>query len=150
MKFLLLAIVVIAVVLVLVGMARKSGSSGAGSRPPGTLGLDEETAARPEIDPEALAAARAKVAPIVPDAVLSDALLDATPRQVAQMVSAVPVEVMADALGQNAPAHGGVQIQGQATAQDMAQLRNLGNAVDDLDIWNFGDDTPSSPHTHKA
>lgn len=147
MKFLLIAIVIVAVVLVLLSMLRKGGSSGSvGGRPPGTRDLDEETAVRPEIDPNALAAARAKVAPAVPDAVLSDALLDATPKQVAQMFSAVPAEVMADALGQNAARPGGVQIQGQATAQDMAQLRNLSSAVDELDIWSFGDDTPG----HKA
>ena len=147
MKFLLLVIILIAVALVVVSMARKGGgSSGAGSRPPGTRDLDEETAARPEIDPQALAAARAQVAPVVPDAVLSDALLDATPKQVAQMFSAVPAEVMADALGQNAARPAGVQIQGQATAQDMAQLQNLSSAVDELDIWSFGDDTPAKPH----
>ncbi|MHA0035439.1 hypothetical protein ACXXDK_11240 [Deinococcus sp. PESE-38] len=80
MKLLLLAVVVIVGVLVVLSLLRKgTGAGPVGSRPPGTRHLDEETAVRPDIDPQALAAARAQVAPTVPDAVLSDALLDATP-----------------------------------------------------------------------
>ncbi|MHA0039254.1 hypothetical protein [Deinococcus sp. PESE-13] len=142
MKLLLLAVVVIVGVLVVLSLLRKgTGAGPVGSRPPGTRHLDEETAVRPDIDPQALAAARAQVAPTVPDAVLSDALLDATPKQVAHLFSAVPADVMANAMGQNTGRGGTVQVQGQATAQDMAQLRNLSSAVDELDIWNFGDDT---------
>lgn len=147
MKLLLLAVLVIVGVLVVLSLLRKgTGTAPVGSRPPGTRHLDEETAVRPDIDPYALAATRAKVAPAVPDAVLSDALLDATPKQVAQMFSAVPADVMANAMGQNTGRGGTVQVQGQATAQDMAQLRNLSSAVDDLDIWNFGDDAPGKSH----
>ena len=147
MKLLLLAVVVIVGVLVVLSLLRKGAGAGpVGSRPPGTRHLDEETAVRPDIDPQALAAARAQVAPTVPDAVLSDALLDATPKQVAHLFSAVPADVMANAMGQNTGRGGTVQVQGQATAQDMAQLRNLSSAVDELDIWNFGDDTPGKSH----
>ncbi|SEJ82972.1 hypothetical protein SAMN04488058_12122 [Deinococcus reticulitermitis] len=153
MTFLLLAAVLIVGVLVLLsllrrsaGPARSAAAAPGGQRPPGTRDLDEETAARPEIDPQALAHARAQVSPAVPDAVLSDALLDATPGQVARLFSAVPTSVMADALGASGAQAGKVQVQGQATAQDMAQLRGLGDALDDLDIWSFGDDTTAKPH----
>lgn len=147
LKLLLLAVLVIVGVLVLLRVLRGgSGAAPGSSRPPGTRHLDEDTAVRPDIDPQALARARARVAPAVPDAVLSDALLDATPKQVAQMFSAVPADVMANAMGQNTGRGGTVQVQGQATAQDMAQLRNLSSAVDELDIWNFGDDTPGKSH----
>ena len=147
MKFLLLAAVLIVGALVLLSLLRRgSGPAGSAGRPPGTRDLDEETAARPEIDPQALARARAQVSPAVPDAVLSDALLDATPKQVAQLFAAVPAGVMADALGAGSAQAGHVQIQGQASAQDLAQLRGLGDASDDLDIWSFGDDAPAKPH----
>lgn len=142
LKFLLLAVLVIVGVLVLL----RGGAAPGRSRPPGTRHLDEDTAVRPDVDPQALARARAQIAPAVPDAVLSDALLDATPGQVAQMFSAVPADVMANAMGQNTGRGGTVQVQGQATAQDMAQLRNLSSAVDELDIWNFGDDPPGKSH----
>lgn len=147
MKILLLAVVVIVGVLLLLRLVRRGAGSGkANTRPPGTRHLDEDTAVRPEIDPQAVAQARSRVAPAVPDAVLSDALLDATPGQVARMFSAVPADVMANAIGENTGRGGKVQIQGPATAQDLAQLRNLGSAVDDLDIWNFGDDAPGQKH----
>ena len=147
LKLLLLAVVVIVGALLVLRLLRRGTGTGPGSStPPGTRHLDEDTAVRPDVDPQALAAARARVAPTVPDAVLSDALLDATPRQVAQLFSAVPAEVMANAMGQNTGRGGTVQIQGQATAQDMAQLRNLSSAVDELDIWSFGDDTPGKSH----
>lgn len=143
MKILLLAIIVIVGVLLLLSLMGRGADSGkAKTRTPGTRHLDEEAAVRPEIDPQAIAQARSRVTPAVPDAVLSDALLDATPGQVARMFSAVPADVMANAIGEKTGRGGTVQIQGQATAQDLAQLRNLGSAVDDLDIWSFGDDTP--------
>ena len=107
------------------------------AQPPGTRNLDEETAARPEIDGAALAAARAKVSQAVPDEVLQDVLLDATPQQAAHLFAGVSQEVMAGAIGQQTT---GVHIKGQAGADDLAKLNNLGSAVDDLDIWNFGDD----------
>lgn len=152
MTFLLLAAVLIVGVVVLLGLLRRgsgagpAGSSAARREQPGTRDLDEETALRPDIDPQALAHARSQVSTVVPDAVLSDALLDATPGQVARLFSAVPTSVMADALGAGGAQAGKVQIQGQATAQDMVQLRSLGDAIDDLDIWSFGDDAPAKPH----
>ncbi|WP_034386034.1 hypothetical protein [Deinococcus sp. YIM 77859] len=112
----------------------KLRSNRSGGAPPGTVGLDEETAVRPEIDPAALAAARARVSPAVPDEVLSDALLDATPKQLASLFAAVPKDVMAAALGKEAEAP-----RGQAKAEDLAQLRKMGDAVDDLEIWSFGE-----------
>ena len=107
--------------------------------PPGTALLDEETAQRPAVDAAALAAARARVSSLVPDAVLSDALLDASPQQLTRLLAAVPGEVMAGALGHGAGRPGEQVVQSPATAQDFAQLRGLGNAVDELDIWAFGE-----------
>ncbi|AFD26419.1 hypothetical protein DGo_CA2492 [Deinococcus gobiensis I-0] len=78
----------------------------------------------------------------IPDEVLGDVLLDATPQQAARMFAAVPADVMAGAIGQNTARAGTVQVQGQASAGDMAQLSSLGSAVDDLDFWSLGDDTP--------
>lgn len=103
--------------------------------PPGTAALDEPDAVRPEVSAAALATARASVRPDVPDEVLSDALLDVTPTQLQQMFAAVPTHVMAQAIGrQDDVSKTPVQ------AQDLAQLQGLGDAVDELDIWSFGDD----------
>lgn len=109
------------------------------TQPPGTVrDLDDEDAVRPEIDMAALAAARAQVSQEVPDEVLQDVLLDATPQQAAQLFSGVSHEVMAGAIGEQTS---GVHFQGQARAEDLAKLSSLSSAVDELDIWNFGDDT---------
>ncbi|MBI0446601.1 hypothetical protein [Deinococcus sp. DB0503] len=126
----------ISVLVVLVVAALLWGRKQRASRPkpPGTAGLDEETAVRPEVDPAAVAAARARVSQAVPDEMLSDALLDATPKQLAQMLAAVPEDVMAAAVG----AKPQVQ-QGPARPEDLAQLRKVGEAVDDLEIWSFGE-----------
>ncbi|EYB67105.1 hypothetical protein DEIPH_ctg051orf0009 [Deinococcus phoenicis] len=131
MKFLILIVLLVAVVLFLRLRKQSAGSA----QPPGTADLDEETAVRPDIDPAALAAARASVTPAVPDAVLSDALLDATPRQLATMLASVPTEVMAAAVGHDSSAQPPIQ----ARAEDLAQLRKVSEAVDDLEIWSFGD-----------
>ncbi|GAA5500833.1 hypothetical protein Dxin01_00558 [Deinococcus xinjiangensis] len=106
-------------------------------RPPGTRDLDEETAVRPEIDAASLAAARAKVSNEIPDEVLQDVLLDATPQQAAKLFAGVSDEVMAGAIGQQSS---GVHFQGQAAAEDIASLNSLSSAVDELDIWNFGEE----------
>ncbi|WP_288403865.1 hypothetical protein [uncultured Deinococcus sp.] len=148
MKFLILLLIVVAIVAFLV-LRKRSGTAGPPQesapqvQPPGTRHLDEETAARPEIDASALSSARARVSQDIPDEVLGDVLLDATPQQAARMFAAVPADVMAGAIGQNTARAGTVQVQGQASAGDMAQLSSLGSAVDDLDFWSLGDDTPS-------
>lgn len=109
------------------------------TQPPGTIrDLDDENAVRPEIDMAALAAARANVSQEVPDEVLKDVLLDATPQQAAQLFSGVSHEVMAGAIGQQTT---GVHFEGQARDEDLAKLSSLSSAVDELDIWNFGEDT---------
>ena len=95
--------------------------------------LDDDEAVRQEIDPRTLAAARAAVAKDVPDEVLSDALQDASPTQLAHLFAAVPADVMAAAIGT-----GNKKPQEQARPEDLAQLRGVGNAVDDLEIWDFG------------
>lgn len=131
-----MTLLIVVVLLVGVGLflLRKKAAAPS-ARPPGTAGLDEETAVRPDIDPEALARARATVSPAVPDEVLSDALLDATPRQLAQMFATVPTDVVTAALGKDAGERQG----GQARAEDLAQLKKMGEAVDDLEIWSFGE-----------
>lgn len=111
------------------------------AQPPGTSVLAEETDERPEVDAAALAAARASVSQEIPDEVLKDVLLDATPQQAAQLFAGVSQDVMAGAIGQQAQ---GVQIQGHAKAEDLASLNQLASAVDDLDIWSFADDNSKS------
>ncbi|MFC4426679.1 hypothetical protein [Deinococcus navajonensis] len=106
-----------------------------GTLPRGTAALDEPDAVRPEVSAAALATARASVRPDVPDEVLSDALLDVTPTQLQQMFAAVPTHVMAQAIGRQDNVS-----QTPVKAQDLAQLQGLGDAVDELDIWSFGDD----------
>ena len=106
--------------------------------PPGTRGLDDPDAVRPDIDARALASARAAVTPAVPDAVLSDALLDASPEQLGRLLASVPTEVMTQALGRHGNSQDSVR---SLRAEDRQQLSGLGDALDDLDIWNFGDDT---------
>ncbi|GAA5513706.1 hypothetical protein Dcar01_02451 [Deinococcus carri] len=136
MKFLILIALLVGVVLFLRMRKRSAGQASSGStQPPGTAGLDEETALRPDIDPAALAAARASITPAVPDEILSDALLDATPKQLATLIASVPTDVMAAAVGHDAS----TQPRTQARAEDLAQLRKVGEAVDDLEIWSFGE-----------
>ncbi|MBB5234592.1 hypothetical protein [Deinococcus budaensis] len=139
MKFLLIVLLVLVVAAVLLSL-RKRRSAGPrlpSARPPGTAGLDEEVALRPDVDPAAVAAARARISADVPDEVLSDALLDATPRQLASMLAAVPAEVMAGAVGR--PAGAGAAQPQQASREDLASLKKVSESVDDLEIWSFGD-----------
>lgn len=108
------------------------------AQPPGTArDLDDHFAVRPEIDEQALTAARAAVSDSIPDEVLKDVLLDATPEQAAQLFSGVSQQVMAGAIGTQTT---GVHFEGQALDEDLAKLSSLSSAVDDLDIWNFGED----------
>lgn len=104
-------------------------------QPPGTADLDDVDAVRPEIDASALAEARTGVRAEVPDGVLADALLDATPEQLQHLFAAVPAEVMAAAMGtDDAPRR-------PHRAEDLAQLRSVGDSLDELEIWSFGDKT---------
>ncbi len=146
MKFVIILLIIVAIIAVLRMRRVMSDRASETSQdfpvvtPPGTRDLDEETAARPEIDAMALASARASVSQEVPDEVLKDVLLDATPQQAAKLFAGVSHEVMAGAIGQQTS---GVHIQGQAGADDLAKLDNLSSAVDDLDFWNFGEDKPA-------
>lgn len=155
MKFLFIVLLIVVAALALLRMRRivrdragEQGQEPAASssvpaqpepytHPPRTDILAEETDARPEVDAAALAAARARVSNEVPDEVLADVLLDTTPQQAAQLFAGVSHDVMAGAIGEQRQ---GVHFQGQAQADDLARLNNLASAVDDLDIWNFGDD----------
>lgn len=115
--------------------------------PPSTLGLDDPDAVRPDLDEDAMASARTLITPAVPDAVLSDALLDATPEQLQHLFAAVPQDVMANALGDD------VGLAGPLAESEKAQLSGLGDELDTLDIWDFGADDgtpdPQGPG-HKA
>lgn len=100
--------------------------------------LDDETGERPQIDAELLRTARASVSHEIPDDVLEEMLFEATPQQTAQMLAGVSSHVMADLTA----GHGqGVHFEGQARAEDLAALSSLGSAVDDLDIWDFGEES---------
>ncbi|MFD1731252.1 hypothetical protein ACFSC4_09610 [Deinococcus malanensis] len=103
--------------------------------PVGTATLDDPDAIRPEVSADVLASARASVQPEVPDEVLSDALLDVTPAQLQQLFATVPTEVMAHAIGRTDDVS-----RTPVQAGELAQLQGLGSAVDELDIWSFGDD----------
>ncbi|WP_240738283.1 hypothetical protein [Deinococcus fonticola] len=149
MKFLFIVLLIIAAAIVLLRLRRvardRSEAPGTApvqpdsyAQPPGTNVLAEETDARPEVAATALAAARASVAQDIPDEVLADVLLDTTPQQAARLFAGVSQDVMAGAIGQQTQ---GVHFEGQAQADDLARLSNLSSAVDDLDIWNFGDDS---------
>jgi hypothetical protein len=129
-----LLVVVLVVVLVAVALLVLNKGLARRPRPPGTAGLDEDVAVRPDIDPAAVAAARARISAAVPDEVLSDALLDATPKQLARAFAAVPADVMAAAMGAQVATP-----QARGRPEDLAQLRKVGESVDDLEIWSFGD-----------
>ncbi|ACO46928.2 hypothetical protein DEDE109153_11590 [Deinococcus deserti] len=103
--------------------------------PLGTAALDDPDAIRPEVSADLLASARASVQPEVPDEVLSDALLDVTPAQLQQLFASVPTDVMAHAIGRTDDVS-----TAPVQAQDLEQLQGMGNAVDELDIWSFGND----------
>ena len=102
---------------------------------------DDEDAERPEVDAQALAAARAGVSQDIPDEVLVEMLFQATPQQTAQLFAGVSADVMADL---TAHTEQGVHYEGQAREEDLAALSGLGSAVDDLDIWDFADDSVGS------
>ena len=154
MKFLFIVLLIIVAAVALLRMRRvmrdRTEEQGSGTvvdtvpvqpetytQPPRTDILAEETDARPEVDAATLASARARVSEEIPDEVLADVLLDATPQQAAQLFAGVSHDVMAGAIGQQTQ---GVHFEGQAQAEDLAKLNNLASAVDDLDFWNFGDD----------
>lgn len=104
-------------------------------RPPGTADLDDVDAIRPAIDASSLASARRAVSREVPDGVLADALLDATPEQLQHLFAAVPQDVIAAAVGK-----GQDDVQHKPLrAEDLAQLRGVSESVDDLEIWSFGE-----------
>ncbi len=135
MVYLILVLVVLAAAALLryPTVKRRRLARDVSRRPPGTADLDDVDAVRPEIHASALASARSQITSGVPDGVLADALLDATPEQLQQLFAAVPSEVMAAAMGQDE-----VQ-QRPLRADERAKLQGVGDSVDDLEIWNFGD-----------
>ena len=141
MKFLLIlvaAVMVLFVLRFLVIRRRRLAQRSLESAPPGTIGLDEVDAVRPEIDASALASVRSAVGSDVPDSVLADALLDATPTQLRQMFAAVPSAVMADVMGTDTRGSDDVQRR-PIREEELAQLRAMSESVDDLEIWGFAE-----------
>ena len=142
MKFLLIFLAAVMVLFVLrflvVRRRWRLAQRGLESAPPGTDGFEEADAVRPEIDASALASVRLAVANDVPDSVLADALLDATPNQLRQMFAAVPTAVMADAMGADLVGNDDVQRR-PIKAEELAQLRAMSESVDDLEIWGFAE-----------
>lgn len=102
-------------------------------RPPGTADLDDVDAIRPDIDAGSMASARMVISSAVPDGVLADALLDATPEELEHLFASVPKEVMDAAMGKDNVQHAPLN------AEDLAQLSGFSNSVDDLEIWSFAD-----------
>ncbi len=134
---------VILVLLVLAALAWVVLSRGKTTPPPEVLPSqpavlppeDETEAERREIDTVTLQAARAAVTTAIPDAVLADALQNTDTRQLAQAFAHVDATVIAAAMGQTPV----VPDLDQARPEDLKQLKGAGQAVEDLDIWSFGD-----------
>ncbi len=102
-------------------------------KPVGTPRLDDaENLERPFIDSAVIQRTKAMI-PSVPEAVLADALLDTTPQQAKALLSHAPDSVIQEAFGNRT-----VQTQHHKT-EDLNQLKGMGDALDDLDIWSFGD-----------
>lgn len=99
--------------------------------------LDAEDAVRPEVDAQALAAARASVSSDIPDDVLEEMLFQVSPQQTAVMFSGVSSDVMTEITSHT---ESGVHYEGLSSQDDLAALSGLGSAIDDLDIWDFADD----------
>ena len=116
-------------------VAVRTGTTVPDAAPPGTADLDDVDAVRPEISAGVLATARSGVTQAVPDGVLADALLDATPDQLRNLFASVSADVIAAAVG---PRRDDVQSQ-PVKAEELALLRGAGDAVDELDIWSFAD-----------
>ncbi|WP_420595169.1 hypothetical protein [Deinococcus sp.] len=110
------------------------------TQPPGTANLDDVDAVRPDIDMAALASARSQVDSEVPDGVLADALLDATPEQLRQIFGSVSHEVMAGAMGTGLGGVSTDDVQRRPIkAEELAQLQAMSESVDDLEIWGFAE-----------
>lgn len=101
--------------------------------PVGTPRMDDPDLPRPQVDKSVVITARAVVPPIVPDAVIADALLDATPEQMKTLLSRAPESVVKEAFGSRD------SVKQSLSSEERGQLRGMGSALDDLDIWSYGD-----------
>jgi len=94
---------------------------------------DEDDAERRQVDTLMLQAARAAVISVIPDAVLADALQHTDVRGLAQAFADVDAAVLTAAIGDSPEeVH-------KASHEELQQLSGAGQAVDDLDIWSFGE-----------
>ncbi|WP_407543141.1 hypothetical protein Q0M94_24285 (plasmid) [Deinococcus radiomollis] len=96
--------------------------------------LDEHDAERREIDTATLQHARSAVTSAVPDAVLADALQHTDATYLAHAFAGVDAAVLAAAIGE-APR----QTEQTVRPEDRKALIGVETAVDDLDIWSFGE-----------
>ena len=103
-------------------------------RPAAPSVLDEHDAERREIDTATLQHVRSAVTSAVPDAVLADALQHTDARQLAQVFAGVDVAVLAAAMGETS-GHPDQTVR----PEDRKALIGVEAAVDDLDIWSFGE-----------
>jgi hypothetical protein len=95
---------------------------------------DEDDIERREIDTATLQHARSAVTSAVPDAVLADALQHTNAKYLAQAFAGVDAAVLAAAIGE-APSHPEQTVR----SEDRKALIGVEAAVDDLDIWSFGE-----------
>ena len=103
-------------------------------RPAALTVLDEHDAERREIDAATLLHARSAVTSAVPDAVLADALQHTDAKYLAHAFAGVDAAVLAAAIGE-APGHSVQTVR----PEDHKALIGVETAVDDLDIWSFGE-----------
>ena len=103
-------------------------------RPAALPVLDEHDAKRREIDTATLQHARSAVTSAVPDAVLADALQHTDAKSLAHAFAGVDAAVLAAAIGE-APGHSAQTVR----PEDRKALIGVDKAVDDLDIWSFGE-----------
>ena len=95
---------------------------------------DEADVERREIDTATLQHARSAVTSAVPDAVLADALQHTDAKYLAHAFAGVDAAVLAAAIGE-APG----QSEQTVRPEDRKALIGVETAVDDLDIWSFGE-----------
>jgi len=135
-KMLLLVLsAVLLAVLALVFLRRKQAGPAEPQHVPSPVQppQDEDDVQRREVDEATMRAARATVTSMVPDAVLADALQHTDAQGLAQAFANVDPSVLADAIG-DAP-----QTVQASHPEDLRQLSGAGQAVEELDIWSFGE-----------
>ena len=104
------------------------------ARPAALTVRDEDDVERREIDTATLQHARSAVTSAVPDAVLADALQHTDAKYLAHAFAGIDAAVLAAAIGE-VPRHSEQTVR----PEDRKALIGVETAVDDLDIWSFGE-----------